>query len=147
MGNNPVHLSWRFKIGALLLVGFALYSSLQAFIKYDIRDFIERYRRYGEIASDKISQFEAGLSCARSVLSPDEQVGFISNYEGADWSQVYLWTQYTLAPVIVLPSQDAEKLVAVYSGSDRLGQVKDAGFTILVNCKNGIGLVAREGTP
>jgi len=143
---NPVKLSWRFKIGVIFLVAIASYSIWLSFQYYDIGIFLRRLEKFGVIASDKLSQFETQLSCLRTELATGERVGFISSLKDSAWTEVYLWTQYALAPIIVIPSEAPEKLIAVYPGKDGLDQAKMDGYVILVNCHQGIGLVTAVNT-
>lgn len=147
MKPNPAQPSWRFTIGAILLVGLALYSGWQSVRYYDLGVFIRRYERFGTLASDNISRFEKQLACVRAELSPGERVGFVSPLEGDQWTEVYLWAQYALAPVIVTRDGSSEKMIAYYPGEQSLAQARVDGYSILVDCQNGVGLLAPAGAP
>lgn len=147
MKTSPVQTPWRFQIGAILLVGLALYSGWQSVRYYDIRVFTRRYERFGTLASDNISRFDNQLACVRAELSPGERVGFVSPLKGDQWTEVYLWTQYVLAPVIVARDGPQEKMIAYYPGEQSLAQARADGYSILLDCHNGIGLLAPVGTP
>lgn len=146
MEAGPVKLSWRFKLGAFLLVGLALYSGWQSTKYYDISDFIRRYDRFGTLASDGISRFEKQLACVRAELSPGERVGFLSPLEGNDRTEIYLWTQYALAPIVVTDAQSPSKIIAIYPDEKSLQQATTGRYQILVDCKNGVGLLTSPGT-
>mgnify|MGYP000415726259 CR=1 FL=1 len=141
MKNGPLRPSWRFVLGAALLVVLALYSGFQSLQYYDISVFIRRYKKFGTIASDSISRFENRLACVRAELAPDERVGFITPLKGDKWTEVYLWTQYALAPVIVTREETQSKFIAVYPDAQSLKQAATAGYEILVDCNNGVGLL------
>lgn len=147
MKTGSTQPSWRFKIGAILLVGLALYSGWQSIHYYDIGVFARRYEKFGSLASDNLSRFENQLACVRAELSPGERVGFVSPLEGDQQTEVYLWTQYALAPVIVTRDVPQEKMIAYYPGEKNLQQARADGYSILVDCHNGVGLLAPEGTP
>jgi hypothetical protein len=146
METGPVNTSWRFKLGALLLIGLALYSGWQSVKYYDIGNFIRRYEKFGTVASDGISRFEKQLACLRADLSPGERVGFLSPLEGDDRVEVYLWTQYALAPIVVTDAQSEEKVIAIYPDEQSLQQATADRYQILVDCKNGVGLLSLAGT-
>lgn len=147
METSPAQPHWRFKIGAILLVGLALYSGWQSVRYYDISIFTRRYEKFGTLASDNISRFANQLACVQTELSPGERVGFISPLEGDQWTEVYLWTQYALAPVIVTRDGSPEKMIAYYPGEQSLAQAREDGYSILIDCHNGVGLLAPVGTP
>lgn len=142
MTTQSVKLSWRFVLGTILLAALAVYSGWQSMHYYDINIFIRRYQIYGDIASDGISRLEQQLSCLRAELSPGEEIGFVSPLKGIDRGEIYRWTQYALVPTIVTENQAAEKLVAIYPGEKDLEQAPTDGYTILVDCQNGVGLLS-----
>lgn len=146
METAPVKLPWRFKLGALLLVGLALYSGWQSVKYYDIGDLIRRYDRFGALASDSISRFEKQLACLRVELTPGERVGFLSPLKGNDRTEIYLWTQYALAPIVITDAQTPGKIVAIYPDEQTLQQATAGKYQILLDCKNGIGLLTPIGT-
>jgi hypothetical protein len=82
----------------------------------------------------------------RAELSPGEQVGFVSPLEGDQWTEVYLWTQYALAPIIVTRDVPQEKMIAYYPGEQNLERARADGYSILIDCQNGVGLLAAGGT-
>ena len=147
MKTGPERPSWRFKIGAILLVVLALYTGWQSIQYYDASLLIRRYENFGTFASDNISRFESQLACVRPELSPGEHVGFISPLKGDQWTEAYLWAQYALAPVIVTRGDVQGKMVAYYPGEQSLKQAGADGYTILIDCHNGIGLLAPAGAP
>ena len=144
---RPEKLSWRFKFGAILLVSLALYSGWQSIRYYDIGIFTHRYEKYGTLASDSISRLENRLACLQAELAPGERVGFVSPLKGDDWGEVYRWTQYALAPAIVNSAETQGKMIAVYPGEKNLKQAKAEGYSILVDCHNGVGLLTLAETP
>jgi len=146
METGPVKLPLRFKLGAFLLVGLALYSGWQSARYYDIGNFTHRYDRFGTLASDSISRFEKQLACLRPELSPGERVGFLSPLKGNDRVEIYLWTQYALAPIVVTDAQNPSRIVAIYPDEQSLQQATAGKYHILVDCKNGIGLLTPIGT-
>ena len=141
MNQPPVKLTWRFRIGSILLVTLAAYSGWISFWKNDIRQFISRYEKVGSIGSNSISRFERKFSCLKDDLAPDERVGFISPYTGDVWTEFYYLTQYTIAPTIVTRDESMDKVIAVYPDKKSIDQVIEEGYIILDNCQNGIGLV------
>lgn len=147
MKTGTAQLSWRFKIGAILLVSLAIYSGWQSIRYYDIGVFIRRYEKFGTLASDSLSRYENQLACVKTELSPGERVGFVSPLEGDQWTEAYLWTQYALAPVVVARDGPQEKMIAYYPGQKSLALAEAAGYSILVDCHNGVGLLAPEGAP
>jgi len=147
MKTGLVKPSWRFKIGAILLVGLALYSGWQSIRYYDIGNFTRRYEKFGTLASDDISRFENQLACARAELSPGEHVGFVSSLKGEKFTEVYLWAQYALAPIIVTRGDSQGNMIAYYPDDQNLRQARADGYSILVDCQNGVGLLAPAGAP
>jgi hypothetical protein len=139
--------TWRFKIGAILLAGLALYSGWQSIRYYNLGVFTRRYEKFGTLASDNISRYQNQLACTRAGLSPGERVGFVSPLKGDQWTEAYLWTQYALAPVVVARDGPQEKIIAYYPGEQSLAQARADGYSIVLDCHNGVGLLAPVEMP
>jgi hypothetical protein len=146
MAASSLKPSLRFKIGTILVIVLAFNSGRLSFKINDIWIFLPRYREYGTIFSDHISQIEKQMSCLRSQLSPDERVGFVSSLEGDESTEAYFLAMYALAPTVVSRAITQGKLIAVYPGEQGLDQAQADGYLILFDCNDGIGLVMPAGT-
>ena len=136
---------YRFIFGVILLAALTLYSCWKSVQYYDIGGITQQYEKFGNFSNDNVSRVERKLSCLKGELSPTEKVGFVSPLEGRDRRSAFRWTQYTLVPINVADSDEPGNLVAFYPEQDNLLKAQSEGYSIILDCKNGVGLLTKAG--
>lgn len=136
---------WRYALGAALLAALALFSAWQSMRYYEVGKAVDRYRKFSTIAADSVSRLEVRLACLQPAIAPGERLGFYTPLEGDEYIEVYRWTQYALAPAIIIGTEVEGKSVAVLPQGQSVEETLADERVVLLDCGNGVGLITGRG--
>ena len=136
---------YRFYLGIILLATLTLYSCWKSVQYYDIGILTHQYEMFNNFSNDNVSRVERKLSCLKGELPPNEMVGFVSSLEGRDRRSIFRWTQYALVPINVADSDEPDMLIAYFPDQDNMRNARIDGYSIQIDCKNGVGLFTKAG--
>jgi hypothetical protein len=103
-----------FGIGFIILLALISLGYNLQFL--DPISFFEKIQRSGSLINLSISRFENKFACLESEIKADRQYGFLTITENSTTaSELYILTQYTLAPAVIVNSRSPEFIVGYFS--------------------------------
>ena len=132
----------RANVGLFLIVLVAALAALRLTLWLGPVNFFTRAMEAGGIPIDPITRYERRFDCLRDQLDPGEIVGFAAAVDLEQFTEYYLLTQYTLAPVLVANAVNHPVIVGFFPPPDGRDQIAAQGLEVLLDCDSGAYLLA-----
>lgn len=137
----------RINLGVLLIIVIAGLSAMRLTVWLKPFDLLQEVVEAGGVPLDPLTRYERRFDCLREQLDPDEIIGFAASVDPEQYTEYYLLTQYTLAPVLVAYEVGRPRIAGFFPSTDASEQIAELGLEVLVDCDTGAFLLEPGPVP
>lgn len=134
----------RKKIGLWLIVFIAGFAGFRLTVWLKPVDILLKAVESGGIPTDPLTRYERRFDCLRKQLDANETIGFATGVDPDQYTEYYLLTQYTLAPVLVANEKDRPVIAGFFPSPKAPEQIAALGLAVRLDCGTGAYLLSPE---